>query len=93
MVSFPLMLNDKRGGVNPAAIFFERIDFMTYNDIKQRYIDHLASMDLAKLNMMDLSAYSGILRTLYETERSDYMMELFKNLPTFKADPSEVAHG
>lgn len=67
---------------------------MNYTELKQRYIDHLASMDLNTLNMMDLSAYCNILRTLYETERGDYMTELFKNLPTFGCvTNSEVSDG
>lgn len=67
---------------------------MNYTELKQRYIDHLASMDLNTLNMMDLSAYSNILRTLYETERGDYMSELFKNLPAFGCvATSEVPNG
>lgn len=93
MVSFPLMLNDKRGGDIPAAIF-ERNGKMNYVELKQRYINHLASMDLNTLNMMDLFAYSNILCALYETERGDYMSELFKNLPAFGCvATSEVSNG
>lgn len=52
----------------------------TYNEVKQRFIDYLAEINLDKLNMMDLSVYSGILRTIYDTDRPDYMETLTKAL-------------
>lgn len=50
----------------------------TYNEMKQRFIDHLAEMDLRKMDMADLSAYSAILGTLYETEREDFATAMAK---------------
>lgn len=50
----------------------------TYDEVKQRFIDHLAEMDLSKMDMEDLSAYSAIIKTLYDTDREDFAITMAK---------------
>lgn len=61
---------------------------MTVKDLKQQFVDHLASMDKNKMSMTDLSLYSSIVRTLLDTERPDFSascMEVLKNIYASKA--------
>lgn len=61
---------------------------MTVTELKQQFVDYLYSMDKNKMSMMDLSAYSSILRTLLDTERPDLSascMEVLKNIYAAKA--------
>lgn len=62
---------------------------MTVTDLKQQFVDHLASMDKNKMSMMDLSVYSSIVRTLLDTERPDFSascIDVLKNIYASKAD-------
>ena len=48
----------------------ERNDFMaTYNELKQKYIDHLMGVDLYKMNVTDLYTYACILKMVDEMEQ------------------------
>ena len=54
---------------------------MTVTDLKQQFVDHLASMDKNKMSM--------IVRTLLDTERPDFSascMDVLKNIYASKAD-------
>lgn len=55
---------------------------MDFKDVKQRFIDYLGNMELDKLNMMDLSTYSNIIRTMHDTERADYFETIVKMMTT-----------
>lgn len=59
----------------------------TYNDFKQKFIDHMMTVDYDKMNTMDLANVALILKTLYETEKEDYMSKLLDKMgsyaPTF----------
>ena len=41
----------------------------TYKEIKQKYIDHLMSLDLYKMGVTDLYTYACILRMIDEMEQ------------------------
>lgn len=50
--------------------------------LKQKLIDHMASMNFDHMSLMDLNSYVGILRQLHDMTRPDYMESvaaLFKN--------------
>lgn len=54
--------------------FYERIDFMfakTIDELKQDLIDHLATVDKTKLNMMDLNGCTTVLKMLDDMLRPD----------------------
>lgn len=59
----------------------------TYNDVKQKFIDHMMTVDYDKMCTMDLANVALILKTLYETEKEDYMSKLLDKMggyaPTF----------
>lgn len=59
----------------------------TYNDVKQKFIDHMMVVDYDKMCTMDLANVALVLKTLYETEKEDYMSKLLdkvgSNVPTF----------
>lgn len=46
---------------------------LSVDALKQRLIDHMASMDFNHMSMMDLGGYVGILRQLHDMTRPDYM--------------------
>ena len=49
----------------------------TVQTVKQRLIDYLASVDLSKLSMMDLSGYACVIGQLQSIERrEDDLMRL-----------------
>lgn len=49
---------------------------MNIFDVKQNLINHLAQMDLNKLSMLDLSAYTQIVGQIAAMERPDPMAEV-----------------
>lgn len=55
----------------------------TYNDMKQRFVDHMMTVDYDKMNTMDLANVALILKTLYETEKEDYMSKLLDKMGGF----------
>lgn len=52
----------------------------TYNDIKQRFVDHMMTVDYNKMNTMDLANVALTLKTLYDTEKEDYMSKLLDKM-------------
>lgn len=55
----------------------------TYNDMKQKFIDHMMTLDYDKMNTMDLANVALILKTLYETEKEDYMSKLLDKMGSY----------
>lgn len=47
----------------------------TINDVTEKLADHLANMDLDKLNMSDLCTYTSIVRSLHDMREYKYMRE------------------
>lgn len=43
----------------------------TVNELKQELIDHLATVDKTKLNIMDLNGYAAVLKMVDEMLRPD----------------------
>lgn len=55
---------------------------VSVDTLKQKLIDHMASMNFDHMSMMDLNSYVGILHKLHDMTRPDYMESvaaLFKN--------------
>lgn len=50
----------------------------TIKDVKDKLINHLLSIDLPSLNMMDLSTYTGIVCQVNGMDKEDYMTTLAK---------------
>lgn len=53
----------------------------TIDEIKQELIDHLATIDKTKLNMMDLNCYTVIVKTvddMMKPDPSEYFKETMK---------------
>lgn len=44
----------------------------TLKELKERYINHLMSMDLAKMDIQELGQYSVIIKTLDDMEKPGY---------------------
>ena len=53
----------------------------TCKKLKDKYIKHLMSMDLDKLDMTELNTFAFIIKTLDETERGDYFDRMVKLMP------------
>lgn len=51
----------------------------TVDELKQDLIDHLASIDLEKLNMIDLSTYAMTVKTADDMMRRDAFERFFEN--------------
>lgn len=63
----------------------------TYHDMKQKFIDYMMTVDYDKMNTMDLANVALILKTLYETEKEDYMNKLLSSMAS--AVPSFSSFG
>lgn len=53
----------------------------TCKRLKDKYIKHLMSMDLDKLDMAELNTFAFIIKTFDETEREDYFGRMLKIMP------------
>lgn len=48
----------------------------TFDDLKTKYFDHLAGVDLATLSMAELATYGGILRNIDEMLKPSYTEQM-----------------
>ena len=48
----------------------------TCDDLKTKYFDHLAGIDLAALSMAELATYGGILRNIDEMLKPSYTEQM-----------------
>lgn len=48
----------------------------TFEDLKQKYFDHLEGIDLAALSMAELETYGGILRNIDEMLKPSYTEQM-----------------
>lgn len=53
----------------------------TCKKLKDKYIKHLMSMDLDKLDMAELNTFASIIKILGDTERADHIDLLMKMMP------------
>lgn len=56
---------------------------MTVAELKQHFIDYLGSMDMNKMNIMDLNVYVNILRMVNDMDKPDpgaALMDFYKQL-------------
>lgn len=56
---------------------------MTVEELKQRFINYLGSMDMNKMNIMDLNVYVNILRMVNDMDKPDpsaALMDFYKQL-------------
>lgn len=53
----------------------------TCKRLKDKYIKHLMSMDLDKLDMTELNTFASIIKILGDTERADHIDLLMKMMP------------
>lgn len=58
----------------------------TINDLKQRLIDHLYTVDLDKLTLMDLNSYAFTVKTVCEMEQPGYAEVVASMLAMAKRD-------
>lgn len=49
---------------------------VTFEDLKQKYFDHLEGIDLAALSMAELATYGGILRNIDEMLKPSYTEQM-----------------
>lgn len=49
---------------------------ITFEDIKQKYLDHLAEINLTELSMSDLATYGCILRNVDEMLKPSYAEQM-----------------
>lgn len=55
----------------------------TYNDMKQKFIDHMMAADFDKMNTMDLANVALIIKTIYDAEKEDYVDKLLDKMGSF----------
>lgn len=48
----------------------------TFDDLKTKYFDHLAGIDLAALSIAELATYGGILRNIDEMLKPSYTEQM-----------------
>lgn len=48
----------------------------TFEDLKQKYFDHLEGIDLSALSMAELETYGGILRNIDEMLKPSYTEQM-----------------
>nr|DAT72241.1 MAG TPA: hypothetical protein [Caudoviricetes sp.] len=53
----------------------------TFDDLKQKYLDHLASMDLAALSVAELATYGCILLNVSSMCQRDVTEQMTSMLP------------
>ena len=53
----------------------------TFDDLKQKYFDHLASMDLAAMSVSELATYGCILHSINEMLKPSYAEQMATMLP------------
>ena len=53
----------------------------TFDDLKQKYLDHLASMDLAALSVTELATYGYILLNVSAMCKRDVTEQMTSMLP------------
>lgn len=55
----------------------------TYSDVKQKFIDHMMTVDFDKMTTMDLANVALIIKTICDTEKEDYMGKLLDKMGSF----------
>ena len=60
---------------------------MTVAELKQHFIDYLGSMDMNKMNIMDLNVYVNILRMVNDMDKPDPGAALMDFLHGRNRDP------
>ncbi len=58
-------------------------------DLKQRYIDHLYSLDLKRMDVAALNIFGYILKTLDDMEKPSYQEMLAKMTDSFGRKPEK----
>nr|DAE19853.1 MAG TPA: hypothetical protein [Siphoviridae sp. ctVCm11] len=76
----PILTTTRRGN-SPAAVFLnglistplERNDFVkTVDELKQEFVEHIATLDKSEMSMYDLSNYADLLRKADELFAPSY---------------------